>query len=81
MRKVQKRNGNIVDFDNNKIKMAIIKANESVEINSHKLNLKQIDEITDEIEVRFIKTSKPHNVETIQDIVENTFQCKLLLHF
>lgn len=72
MRKVQKRNGNLVDFDSKRIKLAIMSANESIEVKSHKLSLKEIDEIVDDVVSKFIKTTKPNTVETIQDIVENT---------
>lgn len=72
MRKVQKRNGNLVDFDSKRIKLAIMSANESIEVKSHKLSLKEIDEIVYDVVSKFIKTTKPNTVETIQDIVENT---------
>ena len=64
--KVVKRNGKIVDYDRDKIKIAIEKANDDVE-KKEKANEKQIDNIIDYIESQ---KKKRILVEDIQDIIE-----------
>ena len=64
--KVVKRDGSIVDYDSNKIKIAIGKANDEVQ-NKERVSAKQIKEIT-----LYIEGLKKERllVEDIQDIIE-----------
>ncbi len=66
---VIKRNGREVDFHEDKIKNAIIKANNEVE-NVYKLNEAQIQAVADNIAKRVANSSHAVNVEDIQDMVE-----------
>ena len=65
-----KRNGNIVDFDINKIKVAIQKANNEVE-ETAKISTYLIDAISEEIKSDCENSNRPLTVEDIQDMVEN----------
>lgn len=68
---VRKRDGRVVDFDYKKIKMAIAKANKSVDENDQ-LSLEEIDKITMSIYSNLgEKEANTYDVEEIQDIVEN----------
>ena len=68
--KIIKRSGIENDFDIKKIEAAIKKANESV-VDYEKLDDKQIQQITQNIETSCKNTSRALNVEEIQDMVEN----------
>ncbi len=65
-----KRNGQEVTFDQNKIKNAISKANNSVDAGVHQLTEKEIKEITNEVTAKCKKISRAVGVEEIQDFVE-----------
>ena len=67
--KVIKRNGSEVEFDKNKIIVAITKANEANV--SHELTPNQIMEAADYIEYKCDKLNRAASVEEIQDMVEN----------
>ena len=67
--KVIKRNGSEVEFDKNKIIVAITKANEANV--SHELTPNQIKEAADYIEYKCDKLKRAASVEEIQDMVEN----------
>ena len=67
--KVIKRNGSEVEFDKNKIIVAITKANEANV--SHELTPNQIKEAADYIEYKCDKHNTAASVEEIQDMVEN----------
>ena len=67
--KIIKRSGKEVDFDQNKITNAIIKANLTVDENEQ-LTEKQIAKIVDDITKLCKKTRRATSVEEIQDMVE-----------
>lgn len=67
--KIIKRSGKEVDFDQNKITNAIIKANLTVDENEQ-LTEKQIAKIVDDITKLCKKTHRATSVEEIQDMVE-----------
>lgn len=67
--KIIKRSGKEVDFDQNKITNAIIKANLTVDENEQ-LTEKQISKIVDDITKLCKKTRRATSVEEIQDMVE-----------
>lgn len=67
--KIIKRNGVEVDFDVNKIKNAISKANLTID-ESERLSDKKIEEISFAVMNRVSKLPVDTSVETIQDIVE-----------
>lgn len=67
--KIIKRSGKEVDFDQNKIANAIIKANLTVDENEQ-LTEKQIAKIVDDITKLCKKTRRATSVEEIQDMVE-----------
>ncbi len=69
--KVIKRSGQEVEFDEGKIKTAIIKANASVENESERVPLEKIDAIVDEVVSEIKSIDRATHVEEIQDIVEN----------
>ncbi|MBP3631069.1 MAG: anaerobic ribonucleoside-triphosphate reductase [Clostridia bacterium] len=69
--KVIKRSGQEVEFDEGKIKVAITKANASVENESDRVPLDRIDEIVDEVVKEIKSIDRATHVEEIQDIVEN----------
>lgn len=68
--KIIKRSGKEEEWNINKIKLAINKANKSVSENC-RLSNEKIDEIADSIEKECIKLNRPIPVEDIQDMVEN----------
>lgn len=69
LRQIRKRNGRIVNFDQNKIKTAILKAMRSVgEVNEEKASLMS-GQVTELLEKRYDGHTVP-GVEEIQDIVE-----------
>ena len=67
--KIIKRNGAEEDFDNNKIVVAVAKANTAA--GKNKLSLEQIKDITDYVEYKCVKLNRAVSVEEIQDMVEN----------
>ena len=64
-----KRNGAEEDFDNNKIVVAVAKANTAA--GKNKLSLEQIKDIADYVEYKCVKLNRAVSVEEIQDMVEN----------
>lgn len=68
--KVIKRGGQEVRFNLDKIKLAIIKANESIE-EKERLSLEAIDEMVDSLNKNCKKLHRALNVEEIQDMVED----------
>ena len=67
--KIIKRNGAEKDFDNNKIVVAVAKANTAA--GKNKLSLEQIKDIADYVEYKCVKLNRAVSVEEIQDMVEN----------
>ena len=67
--KIIKRNGAEEDFDNNKIVVAVAKANTAG--GKNKLSLEQIKDIADYVEYKCVKLNRAVSVEEIQDMVEN----------
>ena len=67
--KVIKRNGSEVEFDKNKIIVAITKANEANVF--HELTENQINEAADYIQYKCERLNRAASVEEIQDMVEN----------
>ena len=67
--KIIKRNGAEEDFDNNKIVVAVAKANTAA--GKNKLSLEQIKDIADYVEYKCVKLNRAVSVEEIQDMVEN----------
>ena len=67
--KISKRNGAEEDFDNNKIVVAVAKANTAA--GKNKLSLEQIKDIADYVEYKCVKLNRAVSVEEIQDMVEN----------
>ncbi len=67
--KVIKRNGAEVEFDINKIRTAIMKANQSVPEEIRMTDL-QIDRIAESVEFSCFKMKRSPSVEEIQDMVE-----------
>ena len=67
--KILKRNGAEEDFDNNKIVVAVAKANTAA--GKNKLSLEQIKDIADYVEYKCVKLNRAVSVEEIQDMVEN----------
>ena len=68
--KIIKRSGAEVEFDQQKIVVAINKANESVN-GSQRLNSEEIQEIADAVTLSCSEMCRSANVEEIQDMVEN----------
>ena len=68
--KIIKRSGAEVEYDRNKIVVAIKKANEQV-TDSKKLSDVQIASIVDDIEIECNRSGHALNVENIQDLVED----------
>ena len=68
--KIIKRSGAEVEYDRNKIVVAIKKANEQV-TDSKKLSDVQIASIVDDIEIECNRSGHAINVENIQDLVED----------
>ncbi len=67
--KIIKRNGSEVDFDLNKIIVAVTKANAACE--KEELSASQITDIAEYVEFKIQKSNRALSVEEIQDIVEN----------
>ncbi len=67
--KIIKRNGSEVDFDLNKIIVAVTKANAACE--KEDLTPSQINEIAEYVEFKITKANRALSVEEIQDIVED----------
>ncbi len=67
--KLIKRNGSEVVFDNEKIKIAITKANDAVD-EAHKITEKQINHITAKVTKSCAKLPHTVSVEEVQDMVE-----------
>ncbi len=67
--KIIKRNGSEVDFDLNKIIVAVSKANAACK--KEELTQSQINEIAEYVEFKTTKANRAFSVEEIQDIVEN----------
>ncbi len=67
--KIIKRNGSEVNFDLNKILVAITKANEVVD-ESERMTETQIKRIAESVELQCEKMSRAPSVEEIQDLVE-----------
>ncbi len=67
--KIIKRNGSEVDFDLNKIALAVTKANAACE--KEELSASQIKDIAEYVEFKIQKANRALSVEEIQDIVEN----------
>ncbi|MGN0522558.1 MAG: anaerobic ribonucleoside-triphosphate reductase [Eubacterium sp.] len=67
--KIIKRNGAEVDFDINKIIVAVSKANAACK--KEQLSQSQINEIAEYVEFKTSKANRALSVEEIQDIVEN----------
>lgn len=67
--KIIKRNGSEVDFDLNKIVIAVSKANAACK--KEELTQSQINEIAEYVEFKISKANRALSVEEIQDIVEN----------
>ena len=67
--KIIKRNGSEVDFDLNKIVVAVTKANAACE--KQELTASQIQEIAEFVEFKTVKANRALSVEEIQDIVED----------
>ena len=67
--RIIKRNGSEVEFDINKIIVAVSKANAAC--NKEELTASQINEIAEYVEFKTSKANRALSVEEIQDIVEN----------
>lgn len=67
--KIIKRNGSEVDFNLNKIVIAVSKANAACK--KEELTQSQINEIAEYVEFKISKANRALSVEEIQDIVEN----------
>lgn len=68
--KVIKRNGSEVEFNNDKIKVAVTKANNCIDELSKRLSDAQIAEITKKVTAQCENMGRAVNVEEIQDWVE-----------
>ena len=68
--RIIKRNGSEVDFDLNKIIVAITKANATVEV-EQQLNSTQIVDTAEDVAIRCEEIGHTPTVEEIQDMVEN----------
>ena len=75
--KIIKRNGSEVDFDLNKIVVAVSKANAACR--KEELTQSQIVEIAEYVEFKISKANRALSVEEIQDIVENQIMAHLML--
>ncbi len=65
---IKKRNGDLVPFDSDKIRVAIGKANESVE--GERMTAAQLDELTAKVVDTASASAQAPSVEQVQDIVE-----------
>ena len=68
--KVIKRNGSEVVFDNEKIRLAVTKANHNIDELSKRLSQEQIDKITNDVTAKCEAMGRAVGVEEIQDMVE-----------
>ena len=68
--KIIKRSGREVDFDAQKIVVAITKANESV-VSSERMTPIQIKRIAEDVEMACMNVNRALSVEEIQDMVED----------
>ena len=68
--KIIKRSGSELDFDFNKIIVAVTKANESV-VPSERMTPIQIRRIAEDVEMAASNMNRALNVEEIQDMVED----------
>ncbi len=68
--KVIKRNGQEVIFNNDKIKIAVTKANNNIDELSKRLTEAQIDKITSDVTAKCENMGRAVGVEEIQDMVE-----------
>ncbi len=68
---IRKRSGEIVDFDRNKISLAISKAAESVDFHDNEMIEKLVNQVVDKLSRKFHSRSIPA-VEEVQDAVEET---------
>ena len=68
--KVIKRNGDRVEFDREKIRAAILIANESIEPSYKRITKTLINQITDEIADEYISKNRTKSVEYVADQVE-----------
>lgn len=71
-----KRNGQEMAFDQNKIRNAISKANNSVDAGIVRLTEKEINDVTNEVTAKCKKISRAVGVEEIQDFVEMAIMAK-----
>lgn len=73
MKKIVKRDGRVVNFNENKISIAIKKAAQDVKVELSEEELESLaDKVVEHLDAQFdYKTSKP-TVEDIQDVVERT---------
>ena len=65
-----KRNGQEVEFDNEKIKIAVTKANNNIDELSKRLTDEQIEKITNDVTQKCENMGRAVGVEEIQDMVE-----------
>ena len=65
-----KRNGQEVEFNNEKIRIAVNKANNNIDELSKKLTEKQVDEIVNSVTAQCTSMGRAVGVEEIQDMVE-----------
>ena len=65
-----KRNGQEVEFDNDKIRKAVTNANNNMDELSKKLSTEQIEKITSDVTVKCEAMGRAVGVEEIQDMVE-----------
>ena len=77
--KIIKRNGSEVDFDLNKIVVAVTKANAACE--KQELTASQIQEIAEYVEFKTVKANRALSVEEIQDIVEDQIMHRVPLRW
>lgn len=71
-----KRNGQEMAFDQNKIRNAISKANNSIDAGIVRLTEKEINDVTNEVTAKCKKISRAVGVEEIQDFVEMAIMAK-----
>jgi len=71
IKKIRKRDGRIVEFDQNKIAEAIWKAAKAVGDKDHELSVKLAEQVVERLEKQ-LKPGEVPSVEQVQDIVETT---------
>lgn len=69
--KIIKRNGAEVDFDSAKIERALERANDCIEVKSHRIGKRLIKLIAEEVSEAYINSKRTRTVEYIQDQIEN----------